>query len=121
MEDGVLQLQETDEDVEGLEEEAVCLTDVLILSVYQEQVFLCQPDNRRPSFDFHPDKLWLEESHPHLVSLHSLYERDHYSGESLCLNIVEPHVQLPFIMQFIKVVEKRGLTFQQADWITADI
>ena len=34
MEDGVVQLQETGEDVEGLEEEAVCFTDVLILSVF---------------------------------------------------------------------------------------
>ena len=33
VEDGVVQLKETDEDVEGLEEEAVCLTDVLILSI----------------------------------------------------------------------------------------
>uniref|UniRef100_A0A8C9Y9F3 Phosphatidate cytidylyltransferase, mitochondrial n=1 Tax=Sander lucioperca TaxID=283035 RepID=A0A8C9Y9F3_SANLU len=37
VEDGVIQLQETDEDVEGLEEEAVCLSDVLILSV--DQIF----------------------------------------------------------------------------------
>lgn len=36
VEDGVVQLQETDKDVEGLEEEAVSLTDVLILF----QVFL---------------------------------------------------------------------------------
>lgn len=42
VEDGVVQLQETDEDVEGLEKEAVCLTDVLILSVYQEPVFISQ-------------------------------------------------------------------------------
>ena len=26
-----------------------------------------------------------------------------------CLNIVEPHVQLPFIVQFIEVVEKKGV------------
>ena len=35
MEDGVVQLQEADEDVEGLEKEAFSLTDVLILSVRQ--------------------------------------------------------------------------------------
>lgn len=35
----VVQLQETDEDVEGLEEEAVCLADVLIPSVYLKPVF----------------------------------------------------------------------------------
>lgn len=40
VEDGVVQLKETDEDVEGLEEEAVCLTDVLILSVSQKPVSL---------------------------------------------------------------------------------
>lgn len=34
VEDCVIQLQETGEDVEGLEEEAVCLPDVLILSVW---------------------------------------------------------------------------------------
>lgn len=38
VEDGVVQLQETDKDVEGLEEEAVCFTDVLIFSVNQEPV-----------------------------------------------------------------------------------
>lgn len=40
VEDGVVQLKETDEDVEGLEEEAVCLTDVLILSISQKPVSL---------------------------------------------------------------------------------
>lgn len=49
VEDCVVQLQETVEDVEGLEEEAICLTDVLIQSVYQEPV-VCRPDKRRPSF-----------------------------------------------------------------------
>lgn len=34
VEDSVLQLQETNEDVEGLEEEAVCVSDVLNLSVH---------------------------------------------------------------------------------------
>ena len=34
VEDGVVQLQETYEDVEGLEKEAFCVPDVLILSVH---------------------------------------------------------------------------------------
>lgn len=40
VENGVVQLQETDEDVEGMAEEAVCLTDVLIMSVYKAPVHL---------------------------------------------------------------------------------
>lgn len=54
VEDSFIQFQKTAKDVEGLEEEAFCLTDVLILSVHREHVFLytCQPDNRPPSFDF---------------------------------------------------------------------
>lgn len=49
VEDCVVQLQETAKDVEGLEEEAICLTDVLMQSVYQDPVF-CQTDNQSPSF-----------------------------------------------------------------------
>lgn len=47
VENCILQLQKTDEDVEGREEEAVGLSDVLTLSVYQELVRLCycQSDN----------------------------------------------------------------------------
>lgn len=41
VENCILQLQKTDEDVEGREEEAVGLSDVLTLSVYQELVRLC--------------------------------------------------------------------------------
>lgn len=40
VEDCVVQLQETAEDVERLEEEAICLPDVLIQSVFQEPVIL---------------------------------------------------------------------------------
>lgn len=50
MEDFVVQLQETAKDVEGLEEEAICLTDVLMQSVYQDPVVFCQTDNQSPSF-----------------------------------------------------------------------
>lgn len=41
VEDCVVQLQETAKDVEGLEEEAICLTDVLMESVYQDPVVFC--------------------------------------------------------------------------------
>lgn len=60
VEDCVIQLQETAKDVEGLEEEAICLTDVLMQSVYQDPVVFCQTDNQSPSF-LHCNKLSLEQ------------------------------------------------------------
>lgn len=46
VEDGVVQLQETDKNVEGMEEEALCPAAVLILSVCQTLVNICdcQPE-----------------------------------------------------------------------------
>lgn len=45
MEDGVLQLQKTVEDVEGMEEETICLTDVLISDNQSSSFFtLKQPE-----------------------------------------------------------------------------
>lgn len=47
MEDGVVQLQKTVEDVEGMEEETICLTDVLI-SDNQSSFFLPWNNQKHP-------------------------------------------------------------------------
>lgn len=71
VEDCVVQLQEAVEDVERLEEEAICLPDVLIQSVFQEPVILYDSAGQsRPSFYPETNCGWNKPSL--LGSLHSL-------------------------------------------------
>lgn len=88
MEDGVVQLQEAEEDVEGLEKEAFSLSDVLILSVHQLFLYKLSAQQRTSILPFLPWHTAERITHlPPVISPYSLDEGDHWVG--LCLKSVD--------------------------------